>query len=102
MVEFNYEDFLKERNKYLTALTKVFDGIYLSNQSHPVSYTAINDMQQLLNEWAKVARQIPAEIVKCKRRKGSTPHYRELIKEYNLKHEHFKNKMVLFLLEHSR
>ena len=101
MVKFDYDEFLKEKNRYLTVLSKVFDKMYLNNHVDIASYSVINDAQELINEWAKVARQIPTEIVKCKRRKGSTPRYRQLIKEYEIKHERLKNHMILFLLKSS-
>ena len=92
---FDMEQHYKDRKRYMAAL-----NVPNSHASDDCLRYLIT-VDRIISNWEKVARQIPVEMVICRRKRKLTDKYQKLIKNYYACKEEIDQAIMMYQLMYS-
>lgn len=98
---FDIDDFHAKQRRYRHLLNlgadKLYDGS-LSYKERDALYKDYQSLDTVVRNWEKVARQIPSEMVQCRRKRSPTQRLNELLRKYREYHDELESLLVMYSL----
>ena len=94
---FDINKFHEDQRRYRIILMNVMDR-YNSGQTQTDFWYDYVKLDRVIKNWEKAARQIPCEMVECRRRKRPTQKFEKLLKEYKEYSTEVESLMVMYSL----
>lgn len=98
---FDINDFHAKQRRYRRLLDLGADKLYDGSRSRAdcnVLYEDYKKLDTVVRNWEKIARQIPSEMVQCRRKRSPTQRFNELIKKYQEYHDELESLLVMYSL----
>lgn len=101
MQAFDLDQFHKDQRRYRSIIARSADRMFdAGSMSEDFRIDYVN-LDRIVRNWEKVARQIPVEMVQCRRKKSPTERYLKLVKDYKEYQDQVDSYMVMFTLLYS-
>jgi hypothetical protein len=98
MQSFDLDQFHKDQRRYRNIIAKAADRMFDAGGTTKDFRNDYVNLDRIVRNWEKVARQIPVEMVQCRRKKSPTERYLKLVKEYREYQDQVDSYMVMFSL----
>lgn len=105
MEEFNHRKYLDERGRYYNIVTDTLATYvnkvgYYDSKGNKEFNEEVDHMDRAFTKWCQVARRLPVEMVRSRRKKFPTARYLSLMEEYKKRTETLEGHITMLILKY--